>query len=696
MFFIFRDCVAMDCNAVPISLSDLNNCENNVCSFTQTANVAIPISQGSSACLQFFSPDGLTPDTILNITVDHANYIYRFDYNYYTDDPATDVEGFCGCPGGTTTNCDMSQGGVAYRDIVFCKTSVHKSDSCPLTAIFGTPGTWMARLGFGIRKRYKVLKMNGNYNYNIGVVFGSKELEWALEYSGSVIGTSDNPNFNVTVISDTTKSLFKSDFIVFDISNPTDYWFFDSDQVNSLTAFDIGKIGWIRAGFPGGTPVNKMINPNIMDFIGIGLSDCNRNTFYYNANWLIMGTFLNNAKNRLSHNTLPGSYIIDSDWDPHQPLEKSDPTRDIQPYYYMQDGWIFLDAFDQIKFFGLNVDDYLVPPPKYGYSSSISISGNAMWTTDSVRLNLDTATDPNHNKLQLSDTLWSEEVSVDDVETNINYDFVTWKINPSRLGLLNGTLYGGYCFKTGSSYTYICGTNPDGTKAKIEWYAYSWPSMRKSLMSYDWNGDLMETEKPLKEVPESKLIVPINNGVLNVQVRFVNFSIHFTNTVIRPKMNSLTFDDGIFTLVALSQTVSGDCMIASNPAGVITAQKISLTVSPIEYKFHIAVETFNGDVFLQLQCYQFQNSLKVMVKYNNTYNESLGGSWLDQISGRNINWGSDTTENFLSIFIIIGAVLGVLVLIFVIIKIFRWKNSKSNKKGMTKLGTPVKLNFKTL
>jgi hypothetical protein len=105
------------CIAVPISLGNITSCTGTICYLNQVVNIAIPLIPGAAACLEFISPDGISPVQRMNVTLNRANFLFAPDTGYWTDDPFFDVKTKCSCPPATAVNLQTCQYDPALRPI---------------------------------------------------------------------------------------------------------------------------------------------------------------------------------------------------------------------------------------------------------------------------------------------------------------------------------------------------------------------------------------------------------------------------------------------------------------------------------------------------------------------------------------------------------------------------------------------------
>lgn len=631
-----------DCIAVPTSLSSLTLCQGNTCTFTQSTNLAVPASASGQACLQFVAPDGSNSVTTLNITVDHANFVYRFSDSRYTDDPAVSEVGLCGCPGGTTARCSSFTPNPKYRDVVFCTEGVGSNKGCPLS--FTTVSSSYAwKIGFDINPRYKILDVAPLITKDIGIVAETETLAWALDYTGNLISTQENPDFNITILSDTMDNSLKFDYLLFDLQSQSDWWLLNSNQVNGKNERNVNKIGW--AVWNSTTP----IDPNIQSTVRMQITNCLQDSFTYTTTWINTKVALQSYYDRLSRNLMPAAILQDDDWDPVQPLEKETPALDVEPYEYMVDGWILLSTTGSIVFFGINLGGNQVPA---SYSGTLWSTLSNRWpggfdvidyNGQSWKTDLNCTNYPEWQYcLNLGQMMVKNTGFVDDLNTNKQITLYTW-------ALTDNSKYG-FCFAYANSNALLdpyenagvlmdCGISKLVLQVDFAFTALSWPSMMPAVFSTTFQSFHEQLETVSSTHQNSVLTVPANNGVVNLQVEFKNFTIQFQQTVIRPKINNLKFSDGKFTFSAQSQTVAGKCILASDPSGVVTGQPIELSVSPVDFEIPISSEKYMGLVFIVIQCYTYQAKASTQVNWNMDYTDFDSKTSIQHYANP-WNWGS--------------------------------------------------------
>lgn len=671
------------CNAIPISLGNITSCNGNVCYLTQTTNVALPLIPGSSVCMMFVSPDGVSPVQYMNLTLDFANFVFSPDYSYYSDDPVITAPTKCNCP----------LGGVAL-DNQYCQWNVYEQTSlwnrsgtiwlsgnnpgvgCAASKV-GFSASHCASLGVSVEKRFKTVHFPQNPSkayqisayYNLTTNNTQTWQSWAVEYFGTpTYSMGDSNAINITVVSDTATYNSFWEFLEFDMQSPTDYYLLTSSDVNGLDEANPAKIGYIRTVDPA---LQMMVPPNVANLITTTVLNCANNQFVFNYPWHATADLLSERKRYLSSHLWPNSVYVDPDYYYQQPyvtsfggeisLEKEEPQLYVDPYFYLADGWLIRTS--NTPFVGKTVAGYTVPFPVI---TGVLVNGNQYQNVSS------NCGFTNLTGIYVSYT------------TVYYYDF---GINSTALMQLLS--WGGFapnasfCYSVCTYQSSITAANAiNGGCTNVNLTSIAWPSLTPQIFTFNNTGfsqTAFRNDPPLSAI---QLYGPTTNGVVNVVVQFNNLEIQFSNSLIQPKI-TLAGSNNVngMWIMAQSVTVGGVCYVASNPPGIIITQPITLGVTLTNFTYNFNQAQFTGVAGVVLECAAQIATYTLNLNYNLSPNNSdfqngtnnnpwFPGNWWPSLPGIQF---PDNSINELIDWLLWIAYIVAFIVIGIILFIIAWK-----------------------
>jgi len=627
-----------DCTAVPVSLSDLRNCENNYCYFSEVVTAAIPLGDSNGLCLEFVPPDSVGASVPVNITVDHSHFKWVADYLYFTDAVHVDTIGFCNCPGsfsGNNAGCNDCAAYPKYTDVVVCNTGIHHDEGCLMTWT-GNPGTWCSKTGMQGSDRFKVIKMRPNVITDIGLridtTYNNASFTYSLEYHGNVdYFTNGDIPFNFTIVSDTAKVPFTPEYLVFDVTSPTDFYYFTSDEVNSIDGFDYTKIGWYKTNLP------KKVNSDLYSSISTKLVECVYDKFTFSYPWINVLDFLSKHTSRLSRYYSPGSMLSDPNFLASGSSFGQDPNHIANPYSYLLKGWIIASADDLAQPFGFLHNGEAIPQVVVNQVVSMSVAQVPSGYMDVWLENLNGTgvlknIQVNISRPCLLRPAFTGEIDQTTYRASFTQAHRCMINNPSAAGVTDSTIpigtfyYNIFCYTPNGGVTYPngCVSNNATFRSRI------WPELRYYDLSYNngiYRQDVIEDQP---QINSTHLYTEITQGVINVAIEFKNFTVYFEDTVISPKIISVAAVNETINLVAQSLTVSGTCFVTSDPPELLTAQPITLTVSASKFPLDMNIPAYTGVATVLLTCYKKKAQMALNVDYNIQINQSLAQNQTSQ------------------------------------------------------------------
>jgi len=594
---------------VPISVSDINYCEDNVCSIKQTANIALQLFDNSNACLDFVSPDGISKSTNILFHIQRAHYVWEAESFYYTDSPAVDIRGHCVCPGGSSGTCGGCHGNRVAGDVQFCLSGTHSSSDCVLNW-FGDSGTWCVLIGLSGNKRYKVIKLKQSYEVEILMEIVMDDRIITLNYDGSTkFYKNDSFPFEFTLISDTSKPHFSPYFIVYDKNDQSDFYLLDSTEVNDINEYSNSKFGWYKSD------LKAKVSPTLNNDIQARMGNCNANRFNVYYPWIYPDAFLKERSSKLSHNVNADSFIIDEEYQPDESSYKNIPNHDITPYYYIADGWLMIGTYTAVEFIGKTRNGIFVPPV---ISNVVSQFLGLPITTNVglMMINSSWTFSQSTGMTKEVDTFYATVWILTYLQTGI-YGFCM-AYNNRELGCVNPTLN-----------------------------VYQWPNFDYVKITFDGvaRTEVVEYSGNTNKI---QFVDEIVKGVVNVNVIFKNFTIKFDNTIIKPRINYIRVNLNEIIVNAQSATVGGSCYISSEPPDIIQAQPILLAVNPIDFKYTSFTNTYLGNFTTIIRCYKNTDRMSAAIYINGTItnvgfqNATISGG--ENSSGGSIDFWSYLTD----------------------------------------------------
>jgi len=624
-------CSQGDCNAVPISLSSLNNCVDNTCSFSQQVEISIPLSDNSEACLEFIAPDNIGPSSSVNISVNRAHFLWDSLSTGYTDDPMVTTKNFCGCPGGSTATCSTGNDLVVPNGTVLCKSGVHNSQQCPLNW-FGDSGTWSVNVGLKGNNRYKLVQFKQESQKLIELYIYAANKTYSLTYVGSSIALQSNYTpFEFKFVSDTAVPNYTPKFAVFDKNSMSDFYLLEDTDVNGPAEYVPTKLGWLK------TNSGTQVSPGLSDQLQVRLEDCTKNKFDIQYPWINTADFLTNRRQQLSQAISPGAFLQDSEWKPDPSNYLSDPDHYIRDYFYLKTGWLLVGSNSQPIFTGIASPtdlqpEGIIPYPSQRLDWMYSGDNNNGWTGFLTQKGYKNTTNYNSDNGAPSNGIY----------WNCGFNPV---FDTNSKGMVNIWI----CMSsdsTPSNYWYtVCAQTSNSFLCNNQWTinAIRWPDLVPVLIS--WDGTFKTIEKGQSLSTTSQLTTEMSTGVLNVIVTFKNLKVTFDSTTIKPKINSVIPGDKNVKVNAQSVSVPGTCYIYSTPANIIATQNIALTMSAMDYTFEYYLSNYNGNFSMNIRCYKVNVQSGASVNFNNNINDTNFGN----NSGVN-NTNNDSGFNFPDIF----------------------------------------------
>jgi len=570
------------CNAVPVSLSDLQLCNGNTCYFSQQVAAAIPLQDGASLCMDFVSPDD--KDFKFSVTIDvlHAHYRWDMDYSYYTDAPYVSTLGYCSCSLFDSYDCSINGVTKPTGDVTFCNQGYHDGSTCTggKAAAIASDKSYKVYNALTGKNRFKVIKFKPIVTLDLGLAISITNTTTSfVEYDGTIQqAILSNNRINFTVVSDTNQVSFTPEFVVYDHHAPTDFYMFSSSEVNGLNEYSTGKLGWYK------TDQAIKTQQGIQSMITTKVKDCSKNVIETIYPWLKPIDFLYANRDKISAAMAPGAYLFDSQFNADPSDKKTVPNHILTPYNYLRDGWIVTDVTGNPVFVGMTDGGQIVPIPTQALTS--------------VGLTVQT-----NKGLQTQDNWLKSSFLI--------YDKLTSAQKYVEIVTLAADQYSyGVCLYDVPSTVRTC--------QNITFQTTGWPTLEPTL--YKFTDHFYESPLIANSSVNPILYTEMTSGVANVLVQFFNLSVSFESSTIQPRINSISFDQAANTVTinAQSVTTGGVCYVYSTPTNFIITQSIALTVAAKDYVYDIESLVYLGNVDIGVRCQKNLATKSVQVAVNYT------------------------------------------------------------------------------
>lgn len=637
------------CTTIPVSLSNVTNCINNVCTFTQIANFVMNTPRGSQSCLQFVSPDGSTESYPININVLDSEFVYNLEYYYWTDSPKITSYGLCGCPGGhdyNVNNCPISNSKFGQYTTIISTDGVHSNSYCALNAIgkflkvAQTHGTYCFKMSLEGYNRFKIMKWRPIVNKNIFIEISAPNISTSINYHGiPTFAEFEDAPFNITVLSDTAFSSFNPYATLYDNHDARGFYFLGPNEVNGINEYSTNKIGWFK---PNET---QSVGNGLGNQLDVKIVNCKNDILQAMVPWNNLEDLLADYQALLNGVVSPYAYIVDGFYENYIDLASQEgdiPSHTIEPYdYFFDNGFQILDENSIPLTFGEDEDGNIIPSVTSTEPSSFSgylnieidfLDGYSSMTPQQasdagIKLFYSTATNiPSYYINYTTNTLYKGPIrNVYSMQGGLLKSFCVYT-DQDQCNTLTGT-----CTHTlkCSDWCFI-GLN-------FPTYQYMYYCYRNSTLSATPVG----LPSPVDNAP-NELHIPINNGAINMQIAFINQTIVFKNSLIVPIIEDIKNSDNTLIITARSSSVPGECFVSVDPDNMLMTQSIALTTNNKDYSLTLLPTRLNKRIYVIIMCYQ--NMVKGSITVN--YDVSIKGLSQENITTTPCPGCDEYTINF--------------------------------------------------
>lgn len=663
------------CSTLPLSVSNLDICEDSSCRTTETAQLRLELNKGSSLCVRIESTSAEVAPAVFNITVVDSVLSYPLVDCYFSDDPQIDISGFCGCPGGTTVSCDSCPATEPSGMDVLCTSGLHNSKGC----LLGGAGTWCTKLGFNGDNRFKVCDI------------GSPELVLSIQYFDTAtnrVHTVTNPTtftlgtstFNLTMTDFSVQDKEKSEFMVWDTRQNQNFYLIPDRYVNFHDTYDPEKLGWFK------TNKSTAVTNDFFKSSNIQVSKCSDNSFHMGTSAKYFGDFLTSFPEFCSQRVSPGVILRDPGFG-----QISAMSGEIIEYpVELAQGKYFSSINGET--FAIGIDTNGNPTPSVYWQAS-------GWTIDTINAPATVG-----NFLCSNGThVWTDTSNTFALVICVQLNSVA----PLELSRNWGVCDVSTVLSTGDT-TYTC--------TDVTFVAYSWPDGTVNTWGFNTSGFVQLTNNPakLKEVSDA-IIVPIKRAAATVLLEFKNVTFVFNTINAIPHIDSIDDTSDDVVVVASSKTVPGNCVLMiSNDLGPTISVYLALLNN--KYRIPITAKKFHGKAVITLQCYKNTDSVSLDINIDkgdpDIVEKSINSTSVREASindpslwnkftrntGKAFNWlggimstvfnltGNKIGSFFLGALIVIAVIAAIPLILVILYKLAKWmwymiRSRKLNNNG---------------
>lgn len=570
-FFFKSALFQISCNTIPISVSNLTNCVDTRCYYTQYASSSINLQTNGGTCYTFNAPIVDSTQTIsYQIYVNILDFRAYYDLSscYISDDPVLSINVNCHCPGSlfTTGFCPCSTSPTAYPNNQFCISGAAYSKGCPV----GGVTTYCANVGMSAYSRYQVCKLtNPTYSIQINITDTFDNSTHLFSVNTNSLEFSDpSGRFNLSLTNIVTSSQNKVGYYsVFDTTTEQTY-ILDPTQCNSDIEYDPNKFGYLKIA----SDKSLVYKDTIKSAITVEILDCLSDVYRYTSHLPTLFTFINKNRNIYQY-----SDIFES-----VPLLKS--------------GLLIYNGELGISYIGRDQDDNIV-------------SGPSVYVTTQFNVSLGFGGNNTFGLHYQGDTPY--------IDTNCSLEIFTSKadnffFNSQKFGIVRcpNTSYVVICSATTllNAYNTTCyaadysGYFPIAT----HYYPDRWHLVFDNMDTAIIERPLNNTYANISERAVTYYADPVITGSAIVELSYNGLSINFQTLTVRPLINSFDIQGYKALFNARSTSNNGNCFVSIYTdqlnISIISTQNIFLTTIDTNFEIGLQKVNFTGLLTLVLTC----------------------------------------------------------------------------------------------
>lgn len=552
------------CSTLPISVSSLNICEDNSCRTSETAQLRLGLIKGSTSCVRVESTGSQVLPSLFNISIVDSVLSYPLVNCYFSDDPQIDLEGFCGCPGGTSVSCDNCPNANPSGDTIICSTGLHEANGC----VLGGGGKWCVKLGFQGINRYKICEL-ADPVLKVSISFFDTVENKEKTMTNPTLVTINNNVFNLTLTNPVVRDKVRQEFMIWDMNQDTNFFLVPHRYVNFDNTYDPNLLGWFKSNR------SQQTTNKFFESTNIQVQKCSQNTFEMGTSAVYFADFLTTHPDLCAQRVAPGAILRDPDFG----LISSMTGESIETPVQLVEGKYFETINGNIIPVGIDSNGAAYPQPEWranGWtiltnlgivtSDFMCSNGTHIWSSNTQVLNIIVCQEVNNNPV------WAPCI----VSTNI----------------------------TGGDITYTC--------VNINFMARDWPSGTPQLWAFNGTFIQLTNQIPNSIEGSDQIIIPIKDGNIDVLLEFKNITYTFDTINAVPHIDSIDENGDDIVIVASSKTVPGTCVLMiSDDLG--PTMSIFLALVNNKYRMPITRKKFDDFAIITIQCFKQTDSVSFKI-----------------------------------------------------------------------------------
>jgi hypothetical protein len=608
------------CDSLLLSISSADICEDGLCRAKELAQVRTDLGKDHSFCFRVDQHLFNTVDKVVNFTIIDAWVSYTVRDCYVSDDPQTDIQGYCACSLSSPVDCTHCSALELLANDTLCVDGSNRGTGC-----FGLrSATHCVKAGFDGGQRYKVCSVGKPKIELLYQMYDTeKYVNGFLDLSEETTISTSQANITFYDISEPPK--LNNRMLVVDLLNKANIYAIPNEFINTALTTDPEKLGWYRW--------NTTVNPNMKKFINVDVLDCSEDSFRFGYSAAQFRNQLAAHPDWQMQNSIPDAIWIDADT---LEVQTYSPTYD-PPLPTLVQGGFFLTTSGEIVPFGLSTDGTSANMGDVQYTGPILTNYGLIDTTTSTEVlyctqwypvgsDIDYTSDSAGIKRMFQLRQCSGIAQEQNVLATwgVCYQMITDDINPD------------------DDYNDLITSNC----TSISFAGTMWPDNRYGAWGVTWYSQTLgfwigaDFVNQFNQTSES-LKTRSTNLFAKADVEFLNITIAFDVTNVIPRITAIDHDENEITVWAESTSVKGNCLLMTSDNFTPT-KTIELTLTPNKYKTPIIANKFKGDVELIIQCYKNKDKVLFEIEIdrgqaNLNYN-SIEPNNVRKVSKEETNW----------------------------------------------------------
>lgn len=568
-----------NCVTNPISVSNITNCIDNKCFYTQLASAVLPLSTGSSSCFSFSSLDR-GQDIKVEIFVNNSVASSLLSNCYWTDDPVFVSTYNCHCPGSpvTTGTCPCNSGSTPFSPNEFCISGLSRSTGC----IFVSDTSWCTNIGYSLLPRYYVCDLAQNFDWWISLsIFDTFDncshsylLNKDINYFNDPTG-----QYNVTISNIASNLVAPGTHYIKDTQTNNEY-VFPTGYVNSLVETDPSKFGSVKLLLNG----TIYFPSSVKQAFTINTVSCINDVANFVSPILSFTDLLTNT----------GKHNRNS--------ELSTPI--------LTSGVMFYDYLDVLNYFGVDVNGNPIYGPNVVQVQNLNIS-------------IAPGLCPNLSPISNQPTYYNSSCSSFWPKYFVN-SALLYNYQPVFTYCPGEVVYLSFCqFVTSGAYgplNYcLCSTDNGYTPV----FAPVFPNRVNPSTLY-LNYQLLTNKTLVSNITYSRSITDDVYTFPSLQIsglitlQYQNYFIKFESDTTRPRLTSACVEDYSLKIRARSLSNPGNCVVGTYPQ-IMTVNHIFLTNTDSDFLYSLLPISVSGCINITISCGVLSDFFLLQVSINSGF-----------------------------------------------------------------------------